>query len=80
MTIVYSVKFAAGRYKVLPPGAMIEKAWTIGRDDDGVIIGFAFEEEQAKHICLALNLVDAYIGGDTTSQRDILKALERFRH
>ena len=78
MAFLYNVRFLPGRYKVLPPGPV--KAWQIGREDDGTIAGFAFEENEAKHICLALNLVDAYISGDTSAQREMLQALGKLRN
>lgn len=78
MAIVYRVQFEPGRYKYRQ-NPINDLAWDIGREDNGTYIGFAFSENAAKHICLALNLVDAYIGGDTSAQTDLLKQLQRLR-
>lgn len=79
MTLQYQVTFTPGQYKYAK-NPNDPHSYIIGREDDGRIIGFAFREEDAKHICLALNLVDHYICGNTGPQMDILKALEKFRH
>jgi hypothetical protein len=79
MRLVYRVQFEPGRYKYRqnPVNGL---AWDIGTEDNGRYIGFAFSENDAKHICLALNLVDAYIGGNTSDQNELLKALQKLRH
>lgn len=79
MSIFYSVKFKPGRYKIAPFPAN-RNVWTIGREDDGVMIGFATSENDAKHICLALNLVEAQINGFDTETIALLKSLEKLRN
>ena len=79
MTIAYQVTFRPGRYKCIKQIGANGPVYMIGRDDDGKIIGWAFEEESTKHITLALNLVDAYVTKDTDSEREILKALNKLR-
>jgi len=76
---MYQVKFLPGRYKYVKKMGDNGPVYMIGREDDGRIVGWAFEEEGAKHIALALNLVDAYVTQDTDSEREILKALNKLR-
>lgn len=78
MTIVYNVTFRPGRYKYAPSAMSATgiKSWVIGREDDGFIVGFAFEEDAAKQIVFALNLADAYICGDSKSRLELTRALE----
>jgi hypothetical protein len=88
-SVSYRVTFRAGRYKyvsaremgmgpkLLVPGA--QECWIIGRELDGATIGFCFEEEEAKHIVLSLNLLDAFMTGDTAAQREFLALFERMK-
>jgi hypothetical protein len=77
--IVYKVAFRPGRYKFIK-NPINDALWMIGREDDGSYIGFAFSENDASHICLALNLVDSYICGDTVAQMEMLMQLQKLRH
>ncbi len=79
MPIMYQVTFHPGRYKYVKEMGSHGPVYMIGREDDGKIVGWAFEEESAKHITLALNLVDAYVTKDTDSEREILIALNKLR-
>ena len=80
MPFEYRVQFRPGRYRYVehtgPSGRPI---YMIGRADDGELIGWSFDEERAKHIMLALNLVNAYISHDTKEEREILVALNKLR-
>ncbi len=76
--LAYRVIFKPGRYKYMQ-NPINDLAWDIGRDDDGKVIGFAFSENEAAHICLALNLADAYITGTTSDQMDLLRKLQSLR-
>lgn len=78
MNLVYRVTFRPGRYRYTPNLSNL-KSWMIGRIDDGKIIGFAFTEEDAKHIVLALNAVDGLIAG-TADHKELLRALEKLQH
>lgn len=79
--ITYTVKFTPGRYKITPnksPDARFEY-FLIGREDDGHIVAFAFEENHAKQICYALNLAWACLSGDYADQKQLLAALEKLK-
>lgn len=79
MDLVYRVTFRPGRYRyMLNP--VNEGSYMIGRVDDGKMMGFAFTEEDAKHICLALNATDAIISGAGGDKMELLRALEKLRH
>lgn len=88
--ITYSVTFRPGRYKYvtaaemgMPQNPLMKlhgkQAFIIGREDDGATVAFCFEEEEAKHICLGLNLLDAYITGNSAEQKTILAQFERLK-
>lgn len=79
MPMEYQVQFRPGRYNYVSRMGANGVVYMIGRTDDQSIIGWTFEEERAKHIVLALNLVDAYITHDTESEREIIKALGKMR-
>ena len=76
--IAYKVIFRPGRYKY-QRNPVNDLAWNIGRSDDGKVIGFAFAENEAAHICLALNLADAYVTNQTDDQMDLLRKLAKLR-
>lgn len=84
LQLQYQVTFTPGLYRYYPnptpksPGA--RDSFVIGRIDTQEIIAFTFTENEAKHVCLALNLVSHYIGGNTSEQGEILRALDKFRH
>lgn len=87
--VVYRVTFIAGRYKYvdsavtgMPQTAAAlggKRTFLIGRDDDGHVTAFCFEEDEAKHICLGLNLLDAFVTGDTDAQKAFLQQFERMK-
>jgi hypothetical protein len=79
MRLVYRVQFEPGRY-LFRQNLVNPLIWDIGCTETGRFLAFAFTEDEAKHICLALNLVDAYIGGNTSDQSELLKALQKLRH
>lgn len=75
-----TVKFRLGRYKYASsPETVNGQSWIIGREDDGEMIGFAFTEAQAQHICLALNLVDAHIRGRGEDKLRLLRELTKLQ-
>lgn len=76
--IVYNVSFRPGRYRWTRKEAA-QPYYAIGRVDDGVVIGFAFSQQEAEHICLGLNLADAVISGNREDARALLKSLESLR-
>lgn len=83
MAIQYQVTFTPGifkYYKNQAPSSTPRESWIVGREDNGDIIAFTFDETSAKHVCLALNLVHNYICGYGNAQMDILRELQRFRH
>ena len=78
MTLTYNVTFVPGRYKFglsKQPG-LNQPTYIIGREDDGTIVGFCFEENAAKQICFSMNLADAYIRGDTDVRLSLTRSLE----
>lgn len=84
LRLQYQVTFTPGLYRyypnTTPRSASAPPSWVIGKIDTQDIIAFTFSENEAKHVCLALNLVNHYICGNTLEQTEILKALEKFRH
>jgi hypothetical protein len=62
---------------ILKPGQ--SECFIIGRELDGATIGFCFEEEEAKHIVLGLNVLDAFITGDTAAQKQFLATFEKLK-
>jgi phosphoribosylaminoimidazole carboxylase (NCAIR synthetase) len=76
--LVYKVIFRPGRYKYIR-NPVNEASFMIGRDDDGTTIAFTFTENEAAHICMALNLTDAYITNQTEDQMDLLRKLAKLR-
>lgn len=75
----YMVRFRPGRYKVASKDLPNGRCWLIGREDDGEIAAWSWNEIQAKHVCLALNVVDSYLGGDAVANRELLAALSKMR-
>ena len=80
MSIEYHVTFRPGRYQIVEHvGPSGKPVYMIGRSDDNQIIAWTFDPERAKHVALALNLVNAYIAHDTVEEREIIKALDKMR-
>lgn len=87
--ITYTVTFKPGRYKVVLANELQRKkhgqtglvapTWIVGREDDGKVIGFFFEEDAAKAVCFAMNLADAHLRGDTMEERNLLRQFEKAR-
>lgn len=76
--IAYKVIFRPGRYKYMR-NPVNESSFMIGRSDDGATIAFTFTENEAAHVCMALNLADAYITNQTDDQMDLLRKLDKLR-
>lgn len=78
----YTVTFVPGRYKIdktkmkAPDGSPI---YTVGREDDGRVIGFFFEIDSAKQVCFALNIADAHLRGDTIDRNALLREFEKLK-
>ena len=79
MSFSYRVQFTPGRYKV-SRNPVNESSFMIGREEDGRIIGFAFNENDAMMICLGLNLADAQVSGDKAAQLALLREIEKLQH
>lgn len=87
--ITYTVTFRPGRYKVLRADELqrqrrdnfqlSQPTWIVGREDDGKVIGFFFEEDAAKAVCYAMNLADAHLRGDTQERLKLLRVFEKVK-
>lgn len=75
----YHVRFRPGRFKYAPSNLpnLQQPTWIVGREDDGAMIAFVFDENAAKQICFALNLADAYLTGDTAARLSLTRELEK---
>jgi hypothetical protein len=76
--ISYAVTFHPGVYKV-SRNPVNPHAWVIGREDTGRTVGFAFEENDAKHICLGLNVVHAQVTGNREYELELMRELEKLK-
>ncbi len=84
MAVFARVKFQLGKYKFTlasnsGDGITAPKTWVIGREDTGATIAFTFEEENAKHVCLALGLLDSFATGDRQAQGEFLRAFDKLK-
>jgi len=76
--ISYAVTFSPGTYKIWK-NPVNPHAFMIGNEDTGHTVGFAFEENDAKHICLALNVVHAQITGNRKYELELMRELEKLK-
>ena len=76
--IGYQVNFTAGEYKYVPQTGTAGNIFFM-IIKNGAEFGFAFEENSAKQICLALSLADEYVKGNGSVTGKILATLQGLR-
>jgi hypothetical protein len=83
--ISYNIKFIPGNYyvkEIVPTRLLNSNAphyWAVMDAQNHSPVGFAFEENAARTICLAMELLTAQALGDKTKTMEVLRAVERIR-
>lgn len=77
--IVYTVTWVPGHYMYRQANAGTDKPYYAIISDSDVTMGFAFTEDDAKRICMALDVVYNYVSGDNKANNGLLNALGKLR-
>lgn len=75
----YTVTYTPDAYYVeeIPPQINTPHYWTINSKATGKQVAFAFDENIAKTLCLALELIKAQVSGDSKKATQILRLIDR---
>lgn len=86
--ISYQFKFVPGNFRyakqtahpmMAPVGAKPIEYWAVFDTENDRVMCQTESENDAAHICLALELVSSYVRGDGTANREILQKLSKLR-
>lgn len=77
--LTYTVTYAPDSYYVeeIAQTLTTPRYWTIDSKATGKQLAFAFDENTAKTLCLALELIKAQVCGDTKRAKQILTLIDR---
>lgn len=81
MPLAYRITYTPGKYFVIPAvSSQGVKYFNIVNEQTRQPVGYAYAENDAQSICLALDMLNAMVAGDRTRVRELGKLIDKLKN